>query len=341
MNDDTTKDGAGDGGRTNALARWAKRIGAGVLVTVGALVVATEVRQSRTFEADAPDIHASRDPAVIARGRYLVEGPAHCADCHGDPRAAESAHDVPLSGGRTFHLPVGVFYVPNITNHAEKGVGRYRDEDIARILRHAVRPDGRAVLPFMPFADLSDDDLGAVVSYLRTTEPVDSAPPPHEVSAVGHVVKAWVLTPRGPSAPPPKVSPSGPTVENGRYLAHSVANCVGCHTKMDMRTGALVGPIFAGGATHPSTSDPTKSFVTPNLTPDERWGWITSWSEDAFVARMHAGRAAPGSPMPWASFQRMSDDDLRGIYRYLRTVPKAGGGPDPQTRETVVLTATK
>ena len=44
-------------------------------------------------------------------------------------------------------------------------------------------------------------------------------------------------------------------------------------------------------------------------------------SEDAFVARFRAGRVIPHSPMPWHGFQRMSDDDLRAIYRYLKTVP--------------------
>ncbi len=313
------------------LLRILKRSLTAVAVLLAVAVLATAARQDRHFDAPTPDIHASSDPAVVARGRYIVEGPAHCADCHGED----------LSGGRAFHLPVGTFRVPNITSDRETGIGRYEDRDLARILRHGVRPDGRAVLPFMPFADLSDADLRAVVSHLRTTKPVRNAVPPHDVNAAGMVVKAWVLTPKGPSSRPPATSPTGPTIENGRYLAHSVANCVGCHTKIDLRTGAFAGPLFGGGARHVSATDPNKVFVAPNLTPDERWGFIASWSEDAFVARVRAGRALEGSPMPWPSFQQMSDDDLRAIFRYLRTVPAAPGGPDPQDRDQVVLTAAK
>jgi hypothetical protein len=58
-----------------------------------------------------------------------------------------------------------------------------------------------------------------------------------------------------------------------------------------------------------------------------------------FVARMHAGRVHDGSPMPWQSFKNMSDDDLRAIYKYLRTLQPMSGGPDPAKRENVVLTA--
>ena len=122
----------------------------------------------------APDIHASADPAVIERGRYLVRGAAHCADCHTAPEqraALEAGKDVPLSGGNEFNLPVGVFRVPNITPDVETGIGRYTDPQLARMLRHGVRPNGKMVLPFMPFADLSDEDLTAVISYLRAQPP--------------------------------------------------------------------------------------------------------------------------------------------------------------------------
>ena len=45
------------------------------------------------------------------------------------------------------------------------------------------------------------------------------------------------------------------------------------------------------------------------------------WSTAEIVARMRAGRAFPGSPMPWQGFQKLHEDDLRAMYRYLKTVP--------------------
>lgn len=318
-------------------------IGAGGTLTlaVGALAIATAVRTDRHFQAPTPDIHASQDPTVIERGRYLARGAAHCADCHGAPEqraALESGADVPLSGGFEFDLPFGVVRVPNITPDVETGVGRYSDADLARILRHGVKPDGRMALPFMPFADLSTADLTAVISYLRTQAPVHHVVAPHQFNALGKVVKAFMLTPQGPSAPVAQEAPRGPTVENGRYITHNVGNCLMCHSKVNVRTVQVEGPIFGGGMEHDAVGDPKKRFIAPNLTPHPRWGWIASWPEEVFVARMKLGKQREGSPMPWHGVKRLSDDDLRAVYRYLRTVPPAEGGPDPSVTDAVVAT---
>ena len=68
-------------------------------------------------------------------------------------------------------------------------------------------------------------------------------------------------------------------------------------------------------------ADASRVYVTPNLTPDPETSPIGQWSEDAFVTRFRAGPALEGTPMPWGAFARMSDEDLRAIYRYLRTLP--------------------
>lgn len=303
------------------------------------LVGVVAVRQNKKYDAPLPDLHASRDPSVIERGRYLVYGPAHCADCHADKnqrRALEAGHEVPLTGGYEFNLPVGTFRTPNITPDKKTGIGRYTDPELARMLRYGVRPDGTAVLPFMPFANLSDEDLTAIISFLRAQKPIEHDVVTQEPNALGYVVKAFVLEPNQPTEPIRKSVKPEPTPAYGKYLAHSVANCVGCHTKVDLRTAKFDGPLFGGGAEHPSLTNPAETFTTPNLTPHERWGWIYGWPEDTFVMRMQGGRVHQGSPMPWAAFKRMSQDDLRAIYRYLQTVPKAEGGPDPKDRGAVM-----
>lgn len=316
-------------------------------VTVAALVVlgfvAIRVRRDRTFDAPYPQVAASHDPALLARGRYLAYGPGHCVDCHGDPDAlareagAGAASEIALSGGATFRLPVGTIYVPNITPDAETGIGRFSDRELGRVLRHGVRPDGRAVLPFMAFSDLTDGDLVALLSFLRSLPPVRHSVPAHEPNLLGQAVLAFVLAPQGPTrAVRAEVTPA-PTAAYGEYLVHSVANCVGCHTARDLRTGAFTGPLLGGGAVHESLSSPGKRFVAPNLTPDARWGWVASWPEEVFLARFRQGRLVEGSPMPWSAFRNMSDDDLRAIFRYLATVPAAAGGPDPAKRGGVQL----
>jgi mono/diheme cytochrome c family protein len=139
-------------------------------------------------------------------------------------------------------------------------------------------------------------------------------------NVLGHVVLAFVMKPVGPTAPVPRSVTPAPTAEYGKYLAHSVANCVGCHTIRDLRTGAFTGPILGGGFEFASEIDPKVTFVSPNLTPAVRTGKIANWTEEVFMARFHTGRGAEGSPMPWSSFGRLSDNDLQAVYRYLRSV---------------------
>jgi mono/diheme cytochrome c family protein len=319
--------------------RRSARVGAVVLGTLGIFGGVTYARATRTVDAPYPNIHASSDPAVVERGRYLVEGAAHCGECHGavDPPSVTRLGR-PLSGGMEFHLPVGTFRVPNITSDSETGIGGLKDEELARMIRYGVKPNGQTALPFMPYADLSDDDLTAIISYLRTQKPVKHAVPEHDVNPLGRIVQAYVLAPKGPSQPPRKSVPPEPTAAYGQYITHNIANCVMCHTKVDMRTGAFAGPLFGGGAEHEAFNDPSKKYVSPNLTPDPRWGWLQGWSEEAFIARFHAGRVHADSPMPWERFQTMTDADLRAIYRYLKSLPPAQTGPDPRNHQ-VVLTA--
>src|SRR4029077_15776614 len=99
-----------------------------------------------------PDVIASTDSAVVARGRYIVRDVAPCAACHGDPsqRAAyASGAEVPLSGGFVFDIPPGKIYARNLTPDAETGLGNVPDRAVARALRLGVGHDGRALLPFM------------------------------------------------------------------------------------------------------------------------------------------------------------------------------------------------
>jgi mono/diheme cytochrome c family protein len=275
-----------------------------------ALAVAVAAREDRTFDRPYPEIQASRDPAVVERGRYLATGPAHCVDCHGED----------LSGGIAWNLPVGTFRAPNITPDRETGAGRYRDEELARALREGVHPSGRAMLPFMPFANLTDADLTAVLSYIRSVPAVRKEVQDEDLTWLGRFFRAFLLEPTGPRGEVPPALPPEPTVAYGEYLVNDVANCVGCHTQRDLRSGEYIGPKLAGGMTVETHGDTPLSFITPNLTPDPETGRITAWSEDVFVARF---KNAPPSPsaMPWETFRRMTDEDLRALYRYLRTLP--------------------
>lgn len=304
------------------------------------LTLAVALRQNRQFSAPYPQLEASRDPAVVERGRYLVRGLGHCVDCHADPRdRARLGQDAPLVGGHAWELPVGKFYSKNITPDRETGIGGRTDAELGRMLRHGVRPDGTALLPFMRFANLSDEDLTAVISYLRSMEPVRHEVPKQEPNLLGKIILAFVHEPTGPSGTPPRRVKQEVSAEYGRYLANSVGGCASCHTKVDMKTGQLDAPAFSGGGEIPSEEDPSRVYVTPNLTPHPTAGWLEGWSEDAFAARLRGGRVHSDSPMPWESYRNISEADARSIYRYLRSLPAAPGGPDVKTRAVLATAA--
>jgi mono/diheme cytochrome c family protein len=300
-------------------------LGAAVVLLVVAFVVFVASRQNLKFNPPLPEITASADSTVIERGHYIVRNIANCAQCHGDTTQAAAAlagADVPLSGGFTWKIPPGEFHARNITPDGETGIGQFSDGQIARALRYGVGHDGRALLPFMELQGLSDEDLVAVVSYVRSQPAVHNVVPAHQYSLLGKVVKATVLAnPVGPSATPPRVSPRGRTVENGRYLVESVGLCWACHTQRDMRTGQLVGPRFGGATAFEEPSDPLHLWAPPNITSDVTTGRLGQLTEDEFVARFRAGRILPGSPMPWQGLQRMDENDLRAMYLYLKSVP--------------------
>jgi len=297
--------------RIKKIAKWTGLI-LFLLITGLSLTIAS--RQNLHYDAPYPNIHASTDSTVIARGKHLVYSSAHCIDCHhkGNPDSLIAlGQEVPLSGGFVFDLPFGKIYSKNITSDKETGIGKYTDAEIARALRYGVHPDGTVVFDFMPFHNTSDEDLTAIISFLRTQHPVHNPVPDHQPNLMGNIVKAFLVKPAGPVGEVPKTVSPDTTAAYGRYIALHLAECNGCHTRRDM-TGAFVGEPFAGG-------NNIEGFMTPNLTPDPS-GRIYKWTKQDFINRFHKGRLIPGTPMPWNSFRRMTDDELTALYNFLKTL---------------------
>jgi mono/diheme cytochrome c family protein len=309
---------------------------AGVLVLLIATgFVALQAGCARTFDAPYPAIAASSAPEVVERGRYLVYGPAACAYCHvvrDQWPALDRGQMLPMSGGHMFPLPFGRIYSANITPDPESGIGRRSDGELARILRHGVRADGHAAVPLMEFNDMADDDLVAVISFLRSRSAERRLVPAHELTLLGTVLMALAIEPASPASPPAHTSPAGVGVERGEYLATKVSSCVACHTDRNDR-GELVGPRFGGGQRMDVAADATTVYVTPNLTPDPRTSVVGAWTEDVFVQRFRLGGLVEGSPMPWGAYGRMTDDDLRSVYRYLRSLPPVVHDTGPRVQQ--------
>ncbi len=261
-----------------------------LIVLIVGLLAFVFAKQGKTYDAPYPEITAVRDSAVLARGEYLVYGPAHCSGCHSplDKQAAlATGEHIPLQGGFLFPLPVANLYTPNITPD-ETGIGKLTDQQIARSLRYGVGYDGRPLFDFMPFHNLSDEDLQAVISYLRTMPAVKNEVPKTELTFLGKVIYALVIKPVGPEAgiPIPKSVKPDTTAIYGEYLCNYVANCRGCHTNRDLKTGAYIGDFYSGGFAMPSSIKPGKAVVTPNLTPDPETGRITDWDQTKFINRI-------------------------------------------------------
>lgn len=162
-----------------------------IVAAVAILVITVNLRYNRTFDAPYPDIQASTDSAMIARGKYLAYGPAHCSFCHApmtEFQRVDRGEEAPLKGGFDFKMPFGNMFAPNITPDEETGIGKLSDGEIARALRYGVAHDGRAIIDMMPFYDMSDDDLKAIISFLRSQEPIHNPRPKHELNFLGKVV---------------------------------------------------------------------------------------------------------------------------------------------------------
>jgi mono/diheme cytochrome c family protein len=296
-----------------------------LLVLIIGISITVASRQHLTYSTPYPDVKVSTDSAIIARGKELVFGPAHCTDCHAPEASAEDIDkglDVPLTGGYEFDLPIGKIYSRNITPDDETGIGKMSPQLIARALRYGIRRDSTAMLDFMAFHNTSDEDLSAIISYIKSRPAVRKEIPQNNFNLLGKAVLAFLIKPVGPSGEVHKTVKRDSTAEYGKYLANSVANCNGCHTNRDMMTGAYIGDEFAGGMGMQNPNDPDKiTYFTPNLTPDPSTGRIYNWSQQNFIDRFRKGRLIKYSDMPWGPFSKMSDDDLKAIYKYLRTVP--------------------
>ena len=121
----------------------------------------------------------------IEYGRYLTHNVGHCTDCH--TPLVMGAHDFSRigAGGNYFPMPFGASWsalAANITQHPQLGIGEWTDDEIKQAIRTGTSRDGRQLLPFMAFdwyANISDEDLDAIVAYLRTLEPATALPPEH------------------------------------------------------------------------------------------------------------------------------------------------------------------
>src|SRR5262249_3643155 len=143
------------------------------------------------------------------------------------------------------------------------GIGAWSDVDLVQVLRYGRTRAGRPLAPLMEFQGLSDADLRAVISYLRTLPPDPRPAPPSEPSVIGELALRALFGAQMTTQPRPAQVVASSNADYGRYLADTVANCDGCHTRRSPLTGRYVGPAYGGGM---ELKEEAGVFVTPDIT---------------------------------------------------------------------------
>ena len=272
-----------------------------------------------------------RTPERLARGKYLVEGLLQCYGCHSETdftHRPERPMPGKMGGGFVFpnatvELPEPNRVVaPNISPDLDYGAGKWKDSDFVRALRQGIGHDGRTLYPLMPyqyFRNLSDEDLASVIVYERSIPPVHIQRP--KTVLTEDIKKTFEPLPPLMRVPQPNASDR---VAYGKYLVNA-GHCDGCHTPTDEHLNPIPGMEFAGGAllTGYWGPDPKQmiSVASLNLTPDP--SGIAYFDEGMFIEVIRTGnvKARPLSNiMPWGFFRKLSDEDLKAIFAYLRTL---------------------
>ncbi len=260
-------------------------------------------------------------PERLARGQYLVEN-LGCFDCHGEHDWKK--HDAPLvegtkgAGPAEFQLAglPGRVVPPNITPDRETGAGDWTDDQLARAIREGVGHDGRALFPLMPYLhyrSMSDEDLASVVVYIRSIPAVHRVLPPTKIIfPVKYLMRS---APEPVTAPVPNPDFSNP-VERGKYLVN-IAGCSDCHTPQK-KGQDIPGLEFAGGTI---LEGPWGRVASANITPDA--SGISYYDEVMFLKTMRTGYVKAreiNQIMGWWHYRNLTDDDLKAMFAYLRTL---------------------
>ena len=272
------------------------------LVVVCALYVMSARKLSARHDVAAEqELVIPSDSASVARGARLV-GARPCGQCHG-----------PDLGGNVFADagPFALLVGPNLTRGRGGRNPPLTDVEWERAIRHGIRRDSTSliVMPSEVFHAIADDEMAAMIAYLKQMPPVDRDVPPAKLRIVGRIVLglgqlklAADTTARTAHVASVDTTP-GP--DYGRYLV-AISGCAGCH-----------GESYSGGPAFGPTGKPPS-----NITPTG----IGHYSEADFKQTLRTGvRPHRGGPlseeMPWKYYGTMSDGELQSIWLFLKTVP--------------------
>jgi mono/diheme cytochrome c family protein len=301
--------------------RWLKWIGtliAGLLTLIPAalliLALVGYAKLNARFDNPVEDVQVARTPAQIARGEKLANA---CASYH------SPGNQPPLSGTNFIvkfdFPPMGTLYAPNLTPSGN--ISDWTDGELIRAIREGVNKNGRSLLimPADQYRNLSDEDVQALVAFLRS-QPADGGPTPANSFNVLGAIFTNLSDFRTAQQPVGHVSaPPAGTVEYGKYMV-DIIGCRSCH-----------GPELQGRVETGQPGPP----AGPNLTLI-----IPQWTEEEFMAFFNSGTLPGGGKVPvltlssgyseprmnWPMVRAVTtDDELKAMYAYLHSLQPVEG----------------
>jgi mono/diheme cytochrome c family protein len=197
---------------------------------------------------------------------------------------------------------IGRVVAPNLT----AAVRKYSDAELAVIIRNGVRPGGRSTIamPSDVFVGLTDEDLGRIISFLKTLPAVAGPGPSLSLGPLGRIGVAFGKFKTAAQLIAETVPLPDATNEEaayGRYLART--SCAQCH-----------------GTSLRGTSNP--DFTSPTLQV------VAAYSPETFAQLLRTGVALGGRNLrtmsPWARqhLSHLTDSEIAALYSYLHTMPE-------------------
>ncbi len=283
---------------------------------------------------EAPDLKVELTPERVERGKFLANSLMGCMDCHAQRDytkfTAPVIEGTKGGGGEKWGHEndfEGEMYAPNITPFALKN---WTDGEIYQAITVGVNKDGEALFPIMPYLQygkLPDEDIYAVIAYLRTIPEVENTVPPRELDFPLNLIVN--TTPKVNSEKMPHPDHSN-KLAYGKYLVTAGA-CIECHTRQEK--GEFVMDEYLGGGFE--FKMPNGTYVTSsNITPHKEHG-IGGWDAEKFIQTFHQYRDSTFVPhtvkegqyntiMPWTYYCKLERPELEAMYTYLQSIKPVG-----------------
>ena len=280
------------------MKRWVIRILGGVLVIVVVALLVLYIGSNRvinkryTFREYA--VNVPTDSVSIAQGYHFAR--TRCFGCHGDSLQGTVLFDQPM---------IARLIAPNVP----KKLATLTNAEFAGFMHYAVRKDGTSsfVMPTPNLYHISDQDLGALIAYIRSVPVPDNRLPGTTYGPMGRfgaMIGQFKTAVASYDTTTERVGqdPAWSTTRRGEYVARTI--CIECHG--EKLTGDPSGPTPSlSGAIGYAPEEFTKLLRTG--TPRDTATKLTLMAEVAKGVLTH-----------------LSDEEIAALYGYLKELPATG-----------------